>query len=84
MECTGPPCPSADGDDYDDEDDNDDDNNDNDDDDDDDSDDEDDGDDVDTGSLVSSSTLTRPRGRRKGKRTDINPTAPTLDKRIFQ
>ena len=31
-----------------------------------------------TGSRVSSSTLTRPRGRRKGKRTEMKPTAPTL------
>ena len=78
MECTGPPCPSADGDDYDDD------GGDGGDDYDDDDDDDDNDDDDDTGSLVSSSTLTRPRGRRKGKRTDINPTAPTLDKRIFQ
>ena len=31
-----------------------------------------------TGSLVSSSTLTRPRGSRKGKSTEMKPTAPTL------
>ena len=72
MVCTARPCPSTDDDDDDDDDYG------NDDDVDGDGHDGGDGGDITTGSLVSSSTLTRPRGRRNGKRTEMNPTAPTL------